>query len=887
MGSGHFLTSAVDYLAREIIDAQEKQAAQEGIETVNQDHDINWARRQVAQRCIYGVDLNPLAVELAKVSLWLRTLAAEQPLAFLDHHLKTGNSLVGSDIEDIDELESDTGDNGEQGTTLADFGIARKGTIEQLMRIYQDFIAIENQDLDDIKEMEAKYDEFERNKLRQRLEALANIKTAEDFGLTNVPKDAYEKLSAALEDDDEWVSLEETDWFQNAQQWAAEDKYFHWRLEYPEAFYNESGVEIQDPGFDAVIGNPPWMDFQRIGDDERGYQRKKFESAIEKYDLYVAFVEQAVELLKPEQAFFGYIIQNKFLSSSYGEGLKEFLDQNVSVRSILDFEDANVFAGTTTYPLILLLTGNNKDEFEYAHLEDATGEDVREFLRSPTTNLISSDRLSPSRPWIFPTKGEAEVVDTLRNNNHPILQDIAEDISTGIKTNLKEAYVFEKGIKDIPVEKDLLRPVLDGGDIGRYSGPRSDKYIIYPYEESGSGLVPIDLSEYPKAREHFLGYEEELSERLFYEKTIEEMGKEWFEFPYTSENLLGAKILFPDISTEPRCTFDSTGETLILNTAYGAVLKSEVAESVQYVCALFNSSPLRFMFTVLSPKLSGGYYRFQTQYVGQLPIPSVLSQKEENDGDSELLSEYEDAIKSPDDFKPERFVEMKNKLGNENRITHDFLSQLAERMMELQVKRDELNLHIIDYLGDYQDGMALSDISGYQPAEGVFNTSLSKTSEDLEGLRVGGVRVEEKASKLVILATARYKPDNEEEVETDQWGYTETEFHPAIELVGLDDQMGALVKEFVPFAVEEAGGFANFREQATTTNSLVDRLGNTTLPALSDIESEFERYLDTRERAELLNSKINKTDILIDMIAYKLYDLSEEEIRIVESSLEE
>jgi type II restriction/modification system DNA methylase subunit YeeA len=94
MGSGHFLTNAVDYLAREIIDAQEKQAAQQGIETVEEEHDINWARRQVAQRCIYGVDMNPLAVELSKVSLWLRTLAAEQPLAFLDHHLKTGNSLV-------------------------------------------------------------------------------------------------------------------------------------------------------------------------------------------------------------------------------------------------------------------------------------------------------------------------------------------------------------------------------------------------------------------------------------------------------------------------------------------------------------------------------------------------------------------------------------------------------------------------------------------------------------------------------------------------------------------------------------------------------------------------------------------------------------------------
>jgi len=92
---------------------------------------------------------------------------------------------VGSDIEEIEELESESGGDG-QNASLADFGIARKGTIEQLMRIYQDFIAIENQELADVKEMEAKYDEFERNKLRQRLEAMANVQVAEKVGLDTI-----------------------------------------------------------------------------------------------------------------------------------------------------------------------------------------------------------------------------------------------------------------------------------------------------------------------------------------------------------------------------------------------------------------------------------------------------------------------------------------------------------------------------------------------------------------------------------------------------------------------------------------------------------------------------------------------------------------------------
>lgn len=893
MGSGHFLTSAIDYLAREIIDAQERQAAQEGIETVDRHRDINWARRQVAQRCIYGVDLNPLAVELAKVSLWLRTLAAEQPLAFLDHHLKTGNSLVGSDIEEIEELESESGGNG-QNASLADFGVARKGTIEQLMRIYQDFIAIENQDLDDIKKMEAKYDEFERNKLRQRLESMANVPTAEDFGLDNVPDDAYEKMAAMLEDDEGWQVLAQTNWFQDAQKWSNEYEYFHWRLEYPEVFYDENGGELQDPGFDAVIGNPPWMDFQRIGDDEREYQRAKFDSAIEKYDLYVAFVEQAAGLLKQEGAFFGYIIQNKFLSSSYGEGLKEFLIDSVGVRAILDFEDANVFSGTTTYPLILLLSSEMPEEFEYAHLEDVSSEDVEKFLRNPTTNRIDTQKLTSNRPWIFPTKREAEVVDTLRNNHHPTLKDISEDISTGIKTNLKEAYVFEEDTDNIPVEQDLLKPVLDGADIRRYSGPLDDKYIIYPYEKSGSELIPINLSGYPKTQQHFLEFEEGLSERLFYEKTIEEMGKEWFEFPYASENLLGPKILFPDISTEPRCTFDSTGETLILNTAYGAVLKSEVQEDVQYVCALFNSSPLRFMFTVLSPKLSGGYYRFQTQYVGQLPIPAIVERSDDREPvDSDFLTKYNEELEPVAEFDPVQFVKSRSKLGGENGVTHDFLSSLADKMVDLRSQRDALNLNLLDYLGipsselpEPEAGDTLEDLQ--MPVSGVADTPLTETTDEYGGLRIEDVSFENDGGRLLLSVDISYKVDKDDPREADRWDRldeSEFETYEAMAFVGLSEAKETLLREFVPVAVEKAEGFAGFRQSATKTNSPLGRLKNLTLPIIDEVQTGLEQFIEVRERADKLEEKIEKTDQLIDKIVYDLYGLTDEEIEIIESAV--
>lgn len=95
------------------------------------------------------------------------------------------------------------------------------------------------------------------------------------------------------------------------------------------------------------------------------------------------------------------------------------------------------------------------------------------------------------------------------------------------------------------------------------------------------------------------------------------------------------------------------------------------------------------------------------------------------------------------------------------------------------------------------------------------------------------------------------------------------------------------MESFVPVAVDEAGGFAGFRETATKTNSLVDRLRKLTLPALSDVEEGLASYRETKARAEELEAKIEKTDELIDEIVYELYGLTDEEIEIVEEAVGE
>ncbi|WP_449404295.1 TaqI-like C-terminal specificity domain-containing protein [Halarchaeum acidiphilum] len=216
--------------------------------------------------------------------------------------------------------------------------------------------------------------------------------------------------------------------------------------------------------------------------------------------------------------------------------------------------------------------------------------------------------------------------------------------------------------------------------------------------------------------------------------------------------------------------------------------------------------------------------------------------------------------------------------------SQDRLTEEVKTISDLKRRRHALNLSLLDYLGNYADGPALPDVGLYQPTSA---NVLDATTEDYEKLRVGDVRTRRDGRTVTIEATARYKPDDEDAHETDQWGYTETDYVEAFALADLEETAAALVEAFVPVAVEKADGFAGFRDNATKTNSLVDRLQAVTLPDPDDVAADLERYAETKARADDLDAKIEQTDALIDEIVYDLYGLSDEEIEIVEEAVGE
>ena len=281
MGSGHFLVEAVDFICDRILGEREGflrafpwnpvtkylQDTREAIVTEMERQgvavdtgrltDINLLKRHVLKRCAYGVDLNPMAVELAKVSLWLDCFTIGAPLSFLDHHLKCGNSLIGTTVQEIEaELAKQT-----KGHTATLFGgpfqglLAATATIEQLRRI-------PDATVEQAERSHRLFADFEEAQVPYK--SALNIWVSRHFG-NKLAKEYLTLAGADLVDQirtgGRGLSPEYHEAISLAGKIGEEKRFFHWDLEFPEAFVDlerGSWKPEDEHGFDAVVGNPPY-----------------------------------------------------------------------------------------------------------------------------------------------------------------------------------------------------------------------------------------------------------------------------------------------------------------------------------------------------------------------------------------------------------------------------------------------------------------------------------------------------------------------------------------------------------------------------------------------------------------------------------------------------
>ena len=277
MGSGAFLVQACRFLSARLVEAWAiEEAAGRVIDLTGQVHEPRTsvetmpprvearaenARRIVAERCLYGVDLNPLAVELAKLSLWLVTLSKGRPFGFLDHNLRRGDSLLGINrLAQLMGLSLDPSA-ARQGRL---FGKAIERAVAAAVELRRKLYEIPIRDIRDVEAM-ATLDADARKKVEAAellADAFIGVVFAADDG------DVETRLAALAADADRVVKGEERateTLVKRAAKDLAKDspsggarRPFHWPLEFPDVFHGAS------PGFDAIVGNPPFLGGSRI-----------------------------------------------------------------------------------------------------------------------------------------------------------------------------------------------------------------------------------------------------------------------------------------------------------------------------------------------------------------------------------------------------------------------------------------------------------------------------------------------------------------------------------------------------------------------------------------------------------------------------------------------
>jgi hypothetical protein len=347
MGSGAFLVAVCRYLAH----AYEQALIRDGQLTAAEigEADRLDFRRLVAQRCLYGVDVNPMAVQLARLSLWLATLAGDRPLTFLDHHLRSGDSLAGATLADMHRQPPSARGQRTRPSRLPLFSL--DSFQSGLRASVPPRVALTREPDDTLEQVKQK--ERTLASLTREGGPLSQWKSAADlwcaswFLPTRDARTFAPLLDEVLDGTGPLPAHVSDPLLEEARRVTARGKFFHWTLEFPEAFYDESGEPLERAGFDAVLGNPPWdmlrgdrgidgahADLTRFARQSGIYTLQGTGHA----NLYQLFIERALSLAKPNGRL-GFIVPAG-LATDHGCGaLRRELVSRTTVDMFLTLEN--------------------------------------------------------------------------------------------------------------------------------------------------------------------------------------------------------------------------------------------------------------------------------------------------------------------------------------------------------------------------------------------------------------------------------------------------------------------------------------------------------------------------------------------------------------------
>src|SRR6266567_4572049 len=636
--------------------------------------DISLLKRHVLKSCIYGVDLNPMAVELAKVSLWLDCFTLGAPLSFLDHHMKCGNSLIGGSVQEVqDALSRDLF--GHQFTDLLN--------ATQLMRRVGELSDVTAQEVaESRKAYKGAYDALAPFK------RLLDVWISEYFGNKKARITTSVYAGAIVAGNYSKANEEDRRAIETTLVLAKDKRFFHWDLEFPEVFYDETKRK-ENGGFDAVVGNPPYVRQEGLGDDKIAF-KAMYEVFNSIADLYTYFIERGHILLRPGGRF-GMITANKFMRANYGADLRSLLIDKVKLETLVDFGELRVFGDAATDPLITISSKNAPgDTVEYVQVKSLNFELLDNVVKDNKVKLPG--RAFSGSNWSLVADTQQAILDKLQVNSISLGKYVDGKIRFGIKTGFNKAFIIDQALRDRLMAEDpktaqVIKPILVGDDIGRFDFDAKDRYLIGTY-------VGVPINQYPAIYNYLQQYQAQLEKRS-------DKGNYWWELRSCDyyADFEQTKIIYPDVSISSKFAIDRDGY-YTANTVY-IIPKNDL-----YLLALLNSrliwTYLKRKCTVLGDVEEGGRLRMFRIFIESLPIRRISSTTPPSEH-ARLLEKaknlYEYCLGKDDQLCVTGFVEHHlSQEPEESDVVHDLLAFLAEEMIRLNKEKREAQKEFLDWL---------------------------------------------------------------------------------------------------------------------------------------------------------------------------------------------
>jgi len=384
---------------------------------------------------------------------------------------------------------------------------------------------------------------------------------------------------------------------------------FDWDAEFPEI--------MTAGGFDAVIGNPPYVRQEELGTAKAYYQShyKTFRSTA---DLYVNFIEKELGFIK-KTGLFGMIVSNKWLRASYGQPLREYLADDVSVLQIVDLAGLPVFAKATVRTIILICSPRPKQTDTIHYLAPVSLENFRTIHSGGRLQELVDQRaidlpvsgLSP-HGWSLSGYDTQQLMERMQQVSDPLREHIQGKSFFGVKTGLNKAFIIDRATRDRLIVEDprsaeVIKPLLSGRDVRRYAIEFKDRYLIWTY-------IGMPIDRYHAIFKHLEKFQPQLQKRW-------DKGSFWWELRACDyyDRFEKPKIIYPDIATTCRFALDSNGY-------FGSNTTYFIPSNDLYLLGILNSKLGQFYFSEVCSGLEGGgtiYLRFFGQYLEEFPVHSI------------------------------------------------------------------------------------------------------------------------------------------------------------------------------------------------------------------------------------------------------------------------